>query len=372
MLASDFWDWYDKEILEISEIENDLKTYEQIFQEIEENYFNGFHKNTGRKRDRNNLSDQNSFKRTKEYYFKKISKRDVYPDWNGIQKVLFSWEQGTKSFRDAYYFLKDVASRSGNASLIKTLDEINPKQTIFSEKQSCSWDDFHSWHQLRSRELSSLPTDVAERRRGWLWVSAMCVMYGLRPSEIAAVENLEVPWAKDDATIPAITDVNNKDMLLVVGEFTYFGASTKTGQRISRPMVTDKGIWDELHLKDVCLPIYEPNSNKPEVIVRGFSDRFSQSLKRMDCPVSQAYAFRHLANQLGEKYGIPQEIRARILGHSVAVNDRVYKSRKNLKTEIDLLMNHSKQPLSYELALERLEAQGLDFDRDILKIIYQL
>ena len=45
--ASDFWTWYESEILEISKIENDLKSYPQIFLEIENEYFNGYHKNTG-------------------------------------------------------------------------------------------------------------------------------------------------------------------------------------------------------------------------------------------------------------------------------------------------------------------------------------
>ncbi|MEM1169251.1 MAG: recombinase [Cyanobacteria bacterium P01_H01_bin.35] len=374
--ASEFWEWYNKRILEINRVEKNLKTYKQIFQEIEKEYFDGFHRNTGRKRNRNNISDQNSFKRTKEHYFKKFPKHDNYPSWNDIQEVLFSWKKGTKSFKDAYYFLKDLAKRSKNNDLVKALNEINPKQTVFSNAQSCSWEDFHNWHLQRYSELGSLLPEVSERRRGWLWVASMCVMYGLRPSEVAALENLTKPWGKDGVTIPAINDPSNEDMLLVVGEFTYFGTSTKTGQRIARPMVTDKSLWDKLRLQDIRLPIYNPTSKKPEVVARGFSDRLTQALRRMKCPVTQAYAFRHLANQLGEKYGIPQEIRARILGHSVAVNESVYKKRKNLKTEIDLLLNHSRQPLDYEIAVGKIKSEGGNIAspdmRMALKTIYQI
>ncbi len=71
---------------------------------------------------------------------------------------------------------------------------------------------------------------------------------------------------------------------------------------------------------------------------------------------------------MGEKYGIA--------GHSVAVNDRVYKSGRNLKTEIDLLLNHSKQPLDYEVAIERIKTEGIDAENEyvktVLKIIYYL
>ncbi|NES66863.1 MAG: hypothetical protein F6K24_17190 [Okeania sp. SIO2D1] len=73
-----------------------------------------------------------------------------------MSRLLYSWRQGTKSFRDAYYFLKDVARRSHNKELIEALSSINPKQTIFSEKQSCTWDDFYSWHQFCWNELPSL------------------------------------------------------------------------------------------------------------------------------------------------------------------------------------------------------------------------
>jgi hypothetical protein len=92
-------------------------------------------------------------------------------------------------------------------------------------------------------------------------------------------------------------------------------------------------------------------------------------------PATEIYAFRHLGNQLGEMYGVPQEVRARSMGHSVQQNDTTYKKRKNLKTTVDILLNHSKQPLSLELAKSELERLGILNDPSVqlaLKIIYQL
>ena len=37
-VASEFWTWYNTEILKENKIENDVKTYREIFQEIEDNF----------------------------------------------------------------------------------------------------------------------------------------------------------------------------------------------------------------------------------------------------------------------------------------------------------------------------------------------
>lgn len=375
--ASEFWAWYDKEILGVNPIKNDLRTYREIFQEIEDEYFNGVHKNTKRKRSREIASDRVSFYNYKGVIFERFPVRESYPNWTEIKEVLYSWTQGTKSFKDAYHVLRDVARRSANhKALLERFDTIDPTQTIFSQKQSCSWDEFYNWYLSCYSEIPQLNEVEADDCEGWLWVAAMCVVYGLRPSEIAAAQNLTKPWNKDGVTIPALTAPDNKDLLLVIGEWTYFGASTKTGERITKPMVTDKSLWVKLGLNKPKLPIYAPlPSSNQTTVSKGFSNAFRERLEQWKCPVTQAYAFRHLSNQLGEKYGIPQEIRARILGHSVAVNDRVYKKRKNLKTEIDLLLNHSRQPLDYESAIVQLKALGIDTEDNsvklTLRVIYQ-
>jgi hypothetical protein len=63
------------------------------------------------------------------------------------------------------------------------------------------------------------------------------------------------------------------------------------------------------------------------------------------------------------------------MGHSVQQNDTTYKKRKNLQTTVDILLSHSKQPLSLELAESELERLGILDDSSVqlaLKIIYQL
>ncbi|MEL7035397.1 MAG: hypothetical protein AAFO04_07230 [Cyanobacteria bacterium J06592_8] len=71
-VASDFWEWYEREIEETTQIENDLKTYRQIFQKIENEYFAGINPNTKRKRSREIDNDIKSFDGYYGNIFKKL------------------------------------------------------------------------------------------------------------------------------------------------------------------------------------------------------------------------------------------------------------------------------------------------------------
>jgi integrase len=401
--SSEFWAWYDAEILNKNNIENDLKTYREIFKEIEEEYWNGTHKNTGEKRDKNCPSFRKSYRRTYLDFFKKFDNWDNYPDWEKIKNVLFSWEQGSKSFKDFYLLAKRIASycpQQIRQSMIEKLDKIDGKQTIFKEKQSISIDEFLNWYTKSFNEIPSLRSEPERvSRRQWLWMASICVVYGLRPAEIMSAINLFNPvseleiknsWGNkgkklgnSKVTIKAINDKSNTELLLVLGNQYYIGENfdipitIKTGGRICPPLCTDKKIIELLNIQKPKLPNYipEPESN-PESLASAIANQFRDKLDEWDCPVTQAYAFRHLGNQLGEKYGIPQETRARGMGHSVKMNDSTYKSRENLQTTVDLLTNYARQPLGLDAAKFQLENSGFDLDdpsvKAILRIIYQL
>ena len=377
--SSEFWEWYDLEILNKNEIKNDLKTYREIFKIIEDEYFNGHHKNTGRKRSKNIANDLTTFNSYYGKVFNKFTDLDNYPKWEDLKSVLFSWEQGTKQFKDNYRVLCKIAKLSHNKdNLLDQLENINPKQTIFQTKQSISFKEFSEWYDKAYSEIKNITREVDKKaRQSWLWVASMCVIYGLRPSEIAASKNLTEDIMIDGVKILALNNPNNKDLLLYIDDFTYFGTSIKTGKRLCLPVTTDKKIIEKLKIQNPLLPISSSRKDsKAESKVSRFDNNFSARLKNYNCPITQKYAFRHLYNQLGEMYGIPQEIRARSLGHSVSINDSVYKKRSNIQTTIDLLTNHSKQPLSLALAKEALNNNGFNLEDNsvqaILKIIYQI
>ena len=373
--TTDFWEWYDREILGKNEIVNNCITYREIFETIEAKYWNGRNKNTKRKRSKDNVSDIASFNLTYGKIFKRFTDWDKQPTWDDIKLVLFSWEQGSKLFKDSYSVIKRIINYCPNSDrLLALLSEIDYKQTEFRNKQSISLNQFLDWH---NKALSDALPHHLEIRRSWLWVASMCVVYGLRPSEIAAALNLTKPYYKDGITIPAINDPNNKELLLVLGDKTYFGTTIKTGARVCKPMTLDPGLIERLEIGRPRLPEYKPKSDTKAVsVIQGFSIRFRDYLMDWKCPVTQAYAFRHLSNQLGELNGIPQEIRARSLGHSVTVNEQTYKKRSNFQTSIDLLTKHSKDPLSLTMATQQLDSIGFDLNdpsvKAILKVIYQL
>ncbi|MDD1416702.1 hypothetical protein MEN41_19390 [Dolichospermum sp. ST_con] len=370
-----FEEWYEQTILGKNQITDDRITYREIFTQIETKYWSSRNKNTKRKRSQAIANDLASYQRQYDYVFKRFNNWDIQPNWEDIKAVLLSWEQGTKSFQNSYSVVKKIIGYCPNADkMLALLADIDSKQTEFKQKQSISLEQFLEWHTLA---LSDSNTRYENNRKSWLWVASMCVVYGLRPTEIAAALNLDKLYTKDGVTIPAINNPDNHDLLLVLGDRTYFGITIKTGSRICKPMTLNAKLLEQLAVRNPYLPVYEHDLNsKSETVCNGFSARLRANLMLWKCPVTQAYAFRHLSNQLGEKYGIPQEIRARSLGHSVAVNESTYKKRSNLQTTVDLLTNHSKQPLSLDMAVNQLESLGFDVDdksvKAILKVIYQL
>ncbi len=88
--------------------------------------------------------------------------------------------------------------------------------------------------------------------------------------------NLTKAITVDGITFPAVSDPNNLELVLVIGEFTYFGGSTKTGWRLAIPMSKDKTLINRLGIHNVCLPITE--SKDPSK----FNDNHRKWLERHD------------------------------------------------------------------------------------------
>ncbi len=370
--ASEFWEWYDKEILGKTEMVNDLVTYREIFEKIERSYWNGRNRNTKRKRSKDIPNDVFGFTRYYGVVFNRFVNWDKYPEWKEIESVLFSFKQGSKSFKDAYAVLKRICSMCPNKEkMIEKINGIDKEQTEFKEKQSISLDEFLSWYEQAYGVIKSLKNQQwIKARQSWLWVASMCVLYGLRPSEIATAKNLDKSVIIDGYTFKAINDPSNKDLLLVLGNKTYFGTTIKTGERVCMPMATDKKLIEKLKIQSPSLPIYKPKENsKPKTITGGFAKQLRDRINNWGCKVTETYAFRHLSNQLGERYGIPQEIRARSLGHSVVINDSVYKKRSNIRTTVDLLKNHKKETIPLDLAIETAKQLEIDNDPKVIKLL---
>ncbi|TVU53058.1 MAG: hypothetical protein EA414_13975 [Arthrospira sp. PLM2.Bin9] len=168
---------------------------------------------------------------------------------------------------------------------------------------------------------------------------------------------------------------------MVLGDYTYFTdsegrkVSIKTGGRIVAP-IPSLDMFKFLELKKPLLPEYTPKPNsQPTTVRNGFNTSFDHCLNSMNCPITQKYAFRRLYNLLGEKYGLPVGLRARLMGHSTIVNDSKYKT-EGIDATLEVLKGINRQPLSYDLAIERLTALGVDIDTPeaklFLRVIYQM
>ncbi|MEM9543092.1 MAG: hypothetical protein AAGA60_26820, partial [Cyanobacteria bacterium P01_E01_bin.42] len=98
----DFWMWYNEIILEKKEREVNSITYQEIFEALEKEYFNGYNKNTKRKRSRDIPNDIQTFDKYYGMLAKRFTKLKINiaksPNWDDFEKVLFDWEQGTKKF----------------------------------------------------------------------------------------------------------------------------------------------------------------------------------------------------------------------------------------------------------------------------------
>lgn len=146
--------------------------------------------------------------------------------------------------------------------------------------------------QLTKRAIPTDPQIEAafERIRSphWRWVWGMCAAFGLRPHECAALEWLEGDWIK----------IHDK---------------TKTG---ARQVTACPSAWIErFKLR---------NPQRPTQNASTLSKAFNQALARNGVTI-RPYSLRHgFALRLMDK-GVPPELGARLMGHSLQLHEQTYK-----------------------------------------------
>ncbi|MEM7593365.1 MAG: hypothetical protein AAF383_17920, partial [Cyanobacteria bacterium P01_A01_bin.83] len=96
-----------------------------------------------------------------------------------------------------------------------------------------------------------------------------------------------------------------------------------------------------------------------------------------NAPFTQTHALRHLVNINGVQAGIPQEVRAQSLGHTVQMNESIYKKRQSTQTTIDLLLNSNSNAIDFVTALTEAKKLVKEDERNkqmsarLMSIIYQ-
>ncbi|MDJ0747523.1 MAG: hypothetical protein QNJ32_29870 [Xenococcaceae cyanobacterium MO_167.B27] len=339
---SEFWEWYDKEIKEVGKIENDLLTFKDAIAVVEDDFWRRKDRR-GNKRIKGHPSHENSWNRTYLEYYKHLPLDKPVTKTN-ILNTLNRWEQGTKSFKDAMSAYRGLVRKNGYDSIYKELKKIDSKQTEFRDCQTITLEEFMEWRDKTLGITEKLPYRAKlEVRKAWLWVFGMQIIYGLRINEVFAIKNLDKP-AYDPKTnkliVHAYNDLkNNPHRLIYIGNETNIGTTVKTGQRIARPMIPPKypNLYTDWELGKPSLPDIKPKSSSTPETITGFHHRSARvRLERWNAPFTQTHADRHLGNLLGVQAGIPVEIRAQSMGHSVTMNESTYKKRQGIQTQIDI------------------------------------
>ena len=375
----EFWDWYDKEIKNESQLVNDQKTFIQAIIEVKRDFWERPSK-TKRKRDKNNPSDISSWYRTYECFYKHLPEYTTV-NFGDINRVINMQQKGTRNYKYAVSAMKKLVRIIARNDILKQLQSINVTQTENAELQTIKLDDFLAWRKQVLKEVSHLHANIdQEVRKKWLWAFSVQVVYGLRINEVFAIKNLNTDYVtKDGISIPALIKEDNINNLLYIGDKTDIGTTVKTGSRIARPQIppSHPNLIKLLNIKTPLVPINKPKSSNPKSL-RGFHCRIARKkLAQWNAPFTQTHALRHLANINGIQAGIPQEVRAQSLGHTVQMNESVYKKRQSTQTSIDLLLNSNTNAIDFVTALA--EAKKLvtskEVDRDsvvrLLSIIYQ-
>ncbi|WP_293297603.1 MULTISPECIES: hypothetical protein [unclassified Microcoleus] len=175
-----------------------------------------------------------------------------------------------------------------------------------------------------------------------------------------AVQNIDKPFkTKDGVIIPALNDPKNTKMIAVVGDKTLLDTTTKTGYRLTVPMLppTHPDLIEQLEIKAGTPPQLKVVSTDPAVIVEKFSHSAGLRLRAWG-KFTQTHSLRHLANLNGMMGGVSLETRAMSLGHSPTMNDTVYKKRQTTKTTIDLLTKSDSQAIPLNSAIKVLKQMG--------------
>ena len=379
---SEFWAWYDAEILEKNVIRNDLITFGDAIKLVEDDFWAGQTK-TGMKRDRANPSHQTSWCDTYDRYYAQLPANAVnLPD---IMVVINRYEQGTKAYKHCVTALRKLARMAKKQSIVDGLSELNVKQT--QKRQDLQSIDIDEFLAIRDKVLGVTeelhPSANLDSRKDWMWVFSMQVVYGLRIHEVFAILNLHKSFKTPDGiVISALNDPSNKTNLIVVGNKNpKTKTTTKTGYRISAPIGHPRypDLIERLEIKSCRQPQNKPREGRKAQTIAGFYGKIARDkLLKWNLDLTQTHALRHLANMNGRMIGLNPTQLAQSLGHSVQMNESVYTKRQATKTTIDLLLNSQKQPLGLTNAIAAAKTilkgnssrQALEAVIEVLAAIY--
>ena len=358
---TEFQQWYNKEIKDIGKVENDLLTFKEAIEAVEADFWRRKDRRK-QKRVKGHPSHERSYQETYGRFYKHLP-QDKPINKKNILETLSKWERGTKSYKDAISAYRGLVRKNGYDSIYKELMKIDSSQTEFRDNQTITLEEFMEWRNktLGITETLSIRANL-DVRKAWLWVFGIQIVYGLRISEVFAIKNLnKAVYDKktNKLIVHAYNDAkNNPHKLIYIGDETNLGTTFKTGKRIARPMIPPNypNLYTEWDLQTPKLPDNKPKKDSSAKTIASFHSKEARSrLRQWKAPFTQTHADRHLGNLLGLQAGIPVEVRAQSMGHSVTMNESIYKKRQGIQTQIDVLTQSNKQAIDFTSGL--LEAK---------------
>ncbi len=270
----EFWDWYDKEIKQESQLADDRLTFQEAIKKVQDDFWSSLSR-TKRKRNKSNPSDISSWYDTYGLYYKKLPMGELV-NIKDVLTVVNSRKKGKTSYAYAVSAMKKLCRVNKRQDILEVLEDLDVTQTEFIDLQTVDLGEFLKWRDKTLGVTVELHPNVhMNTRKAWLWVFSVQIVYALRISEVFAIKNLFEPYVtKDGASIPALGDTNNTENLIVIGGETVLGTTTKTGYRIARPQIPPKypDLIERLDIKIPLVPSNRPKSKDPKTI-RSFWSR---------------------------------------------------------------------------------------------------
>jgi integrase len=372
---SDFFAWYEIHILGKSQIKNNLVSFSDGFNQVSDFYWNRT-KKTGKQRIKGNPSDETTYHDVYGQYFDLILNKSKTITLPLMMNAINTKTKGSKTYINCVKAYRKVCELCGLDSIKNELDKLDLTQTIFRKLENISLDQFLEFRDKVLNDRENLSNNDIENRKRWMYVFSLQVVYGLRISEVFAIQNLHTAYTtNDDVCILGLNDFNNVNMVAVIGSETIAGTSTKTGYRLAVPLIppTHSNLMEILDIKNCVLPYVSMDGHSDRSKVHRYASNARKNLEHWGKKyefITQTHALRHLANLNGIMAGIPLEKRAMSLGHSPEMNDRVYKKRATTKTTLDILTKSTlgNQAIPLESAIN-IASRLTPLDNKIIKLL---
>ena len=351
--TTDFWGWFDSEILEQKEVRDNLITIAKAIETVKANFFASKDR-CGRDRSDADLlvNSQAGYHQAYGNFYKKIPESLLNKQCKAKYLIpyLDEFYGKSKQKKSAYYINAKNAVRKllVDSKLYLELQEFDLSVgKIQTQRQSKDQPfDLAEFILFRERALGLNGNKLNGHQKARLsqrksWFKAICfnLIYGFRCGEFKAIANLDKPVIYNGEVYPALTDPNNeKKTVILADRYTItcddgskHSVTIKTADRKARPLehpdYPSLVEMFDIFNTDVEFPeVVCKATSKANTIKQAYSIRMWINLSRLGesygFSLTQTHAFRHYANHVAKLLGLTRHQAALTLGHGDDMNNK--------------------------------------------------